>query len=206
MAERNNGISPGNRGDRGMPIMDWYDVGRLTYVSSIAGRPQVAGRHQARSSEGPILCRQAALSRHFTYPGRGHPGFRPSKPVSPKRQNRPNQLGLNFTAKIMIRYLSWFGKAYSMIYAPNFLRPICILPLFQEKKRRKKEKRLIRFKQGAHRPPRAAVHSFTREGKALPRASPTRSMQSSQKVGQNSTAKLESSIEADDIFLFSITG
>ena len=60
----------GTRGDRGMPIMDWYDVGRLTYVSSIAGRPQVAGRHQARSSEGPILCRQAALSRHFTYPGR----------------------------------------------------------------------------------------------------------------------------------------
>ena len=75
MAERNNGISPGNTGDRGMPIMDWYDVGRLTYVSSIAGRPQVAGRHQARSSEGPILCRQAALSRHFTYPSRPGPSW-----------------------------------------------------------------------------------------------------------------------------------
>ena len=141
MAERNNGISPGNRGDRGMPIMDWYDVGRLTYVSSIAGRPQVAGRHQARSSEGPILCRQPALSRHFTYPGRGHPGFRPSKPVSPKRQNRLDQLGLNFRAEIMNRYLSWFGEAHSKIYARISLRPFGMVLNISRKKegRRKKD-------------------------------------------------------------------
>ena len=180
-------------------------MGRLTYVSSIAGRPQVAGRHQARSSEGPILCRQAALSRHFTYPGRGHPGFRPSKPVSPKRQNRPNQLGLNFTAKIMIRYLSWFGKAYSMIYAPNFLRPICILPLFQEKK--KEEGKKTDPVQARRSPPsesRCAL--FHTRRKSTPQGISNQVYAKLTKVGQNFKAKLESSIGADDIFPFSITG